>query len=144
MFKNIAVTFEEYPEAKRAVQSALELAQRLGASLTVLVIAEPLSAYPSFTVSANPPALQTPRQDRAVFYEEATKHITAQGDGAGLEISTHVLEGDTVHAVLDFVAANGVDLLIVGLHRHALRISNLRSTVYSLTQELSCNVLGVH
>ncbi len=145
MYKNIAVAYEEdHLESARALKHAIELAEILGAPLKVLTIAQPLPAYTAFSAAADPSALQTLKQDKAAFYEAWERRITAEGEANGVAVSAHVLEGDTVRAVTTFVGSHDVDLLIVGLHKRALRISSLWSTVYSLAQDLSCRVLGVH
>ena len=145
MYKNIAVAYEEdHLESTRALKHALELAKILGAPMKVLTIAQPLPAYTAFSAAADPSALQTLNQDKSAFYEAWQRRIATEGEASGVTVSAHVLEGDAVHAVTAFVVSHDVDLLIVGLHKRALRISSLWSTVYSLAQDLSCSVLGVH
>ena len=144
MFSKIAVAYEEHPESARALERALELAKLLGVPLTVLTIAEPLPAYTAFSAAANPGAIHLLEQDRTAFYESLKGRIAAHGAAENVEVSAHVLQGDMVRAIVDFVDTHGIELLVVGLHRRTLRLSSLWSTVYSLAQELTCSVLGVH
>jgi nucleotide-binding universal stress UspA family protein len=60
------------------------------------------------------------------------------------QVTTHLENGDTVESIHHFVRDHQIDLLVIGLHRRTLRMSSLWSVVYSLAQELSCNMLGVH
>ena len=144
MFRKIAVAYEENPESARALQRAFELAKLLHLSLTILMVAEPLPAYTAFSAALDPSAMQTLEADRMKFYEKVKEQIAVRGKAEGVGVSVHILEGDTVRTIVSFVDTQGVDLLIVGLHRRTLRLSSLWSTVYSLAQELTCSVLGVH
>jgi nucleotide-binding universal stress UspA family protein len=144
MFKNIAVAYDGHPESIRAFRRALELAKMLGISLKVLTIAEPLPAYTAFSVAGDSSAIRTLEQDRQAFYEDLIRRAANEGNAEGIEVSAHTLEGNIVQAVTEFVGEHDVDLLVVGLHRRALRISSLWSMVYSLAQDLTCSVLGVH
>ena len=144
MFRSVAVAYEEHPEGVKAFRRALELAKLLEVPLTVLAIAEPLPAYTAFSAAADTVAMQILEQDRTGFYERVTSRLTDEGHATGVAISAHILDGETVHAIVDFVERKGIDLLVVGLHRHTLRVSSLWSTVYSLSQALSCSILGVH
>jgi nucleotide-binding universal stress UspA family protein len=144
MFQNIAVAYEDHPEAKRAFEKALGLADRLGNSLTVLIVAEHLPAYSAFSVAADPSAVRILEQDRFALHEALKSRVMLEGSTAGVEVSVHILEGDTVRTIEQAVENLSIDLLIVGLHRRSLRISSLWSTVYTLAQDLSCSVMGVH
>jgi nucleotide-binding universal stress UspA family protein len=57
---------------------------------------------------------------------------------------TDLAEGEEVDVIVRFVHRYKADLLVVGLHQHALHISRLWSTVYQVAQDAPCSVLGVH
>ncbi|HEY9126770.1 MAG TPA: universal stress protein [Acidobacteriaceae bacterium] len=145
MYKHLAVAYEEgHPESKRAFQHALAVAKLLSQPLKVLTIAEPLPAYAAFSAAADLSAMHTLEQDKSAYYEQWRGRVVDEGNAQGVEISAYLLEGNSVHAITSFVAQHDIDLLIVGLHKRALRISSLWSTVYTLAQDLNCSVLGVH
>ena len=144
MFKNIAVAYEDIPQGRHALARAIELSGKLGSPLTILTIADPMPAYMAFTAAAGSTAMQVLEQDRTEFYEEQKQRLIDEGQKHGVAVSAYILDGNRVQAIVDFVTTNEIDLLVVGLHRHSLRMSSLWSTVYSLAQELSCSVLGVH
>lgn len=144
MFKNIAVAFEETPESRNALRAAFELARKLGAPLTSLTVVGPLPAYAAFAVAADTAAWETLEQDRSDYCEQLKLGIMAEGLARGVEVSVHILNGDRVQSIVEFVDKHHVDLLVVGLHRRSLPLTSLWSTVYSLAQSLSCSVLGVH
>lgn len=144
MFSNIAVAYEEHPESVRALKRAFELAKMFGVPLTVLTITEPLPAYTAFSVAADSSAIHSLEQDRLTFYDELKRRLTAEGAAEGVEVSAHILQGNAVQTIVEFVHHHNIDLLVVGLHRRTLRLSSLWSTVYSLAQDLSCSILGVH
>ena len=62
----------------------------------------------------------------------------------GVELETHLVEGEEVDAIVRFLAHYKTDLLVIGLHPHQSHISRLWSTVYALAQDAPCSVLGVH
>lgn len=143
MFKNIALAYEHRPESAKALTQAIELANKFGATLSVFTVVEPLPAYTAFSVAADTSALRTLEQDRTAFFEKWKENIVSAGETETVDISAHVLDGNTVQAITEFVENHEIDLLIMNLHRHTLRISGLWSSIYSLSQTLPCNVLGV-
>jgi nucleotide-binding universal stress UspA family protein len=144
MYRKIAVAYEDHPEAERAFKQALSLAQRLELPLTVIVVEEPLPAYTAYTAVADPAAMQVLSQDKQAFYETMASKLMNEGTALGVQIDHQMVSGNTFTGVVEFVESAGIDLLVVGLHRRALRISSLWSTVYSLSQALTCSILGVH
>jgi nucleotide-binding universal stress UspA family protein len=56
MFRKIMVAYDESPEAARALSTAIELAKEIRAELSVVTVLEPLPAYYSFAVLAEPSA----------------------------------------------------------------------------------------
>ena len=142
MYQRIAVMYEHHAEGKKAFTQAIQIAKLLHLPLTVLTVAEPLPAYTAFA-AADPTALHTLETDRTDFYDGLRTQLTSQGVAEGIETESHMLEGGAVHVIADFVTRNKVDLLIVGLHHRALRIASMWSTVYLLSQAVSCSILGV-
>ncbi|MBV8437589.1 MAG: universal stress protein [Silvibacterium sp.] len=60
------------------------------------------------------------------------------------DLETHLLEGDTVDAIMRLLLDHKTDLLVVGLHRHSSHILRLWSRAYEIALDAPCSVLGVH
>ena len=144
MFKNIAVAFDESPEAARALNAALHLAAALNTGLHVLTVAEELPAYTAYGVAGDPTVLRTLGEDRSKFYADLQNSAREKAANDSIEVATHLLDGERVDAIIHFVREHKIDLLELGLHHRSLRVSRLWSTVYTLAQEVPCSILGVH
>jgi|HubBroStandDraft_5_1064220.scaffolds.fasta_scaffold30272_4 nucleotide-binding universal stress UspA family protein len=144
MFKNIAVAYDESPEAGRALTAAIRLATALHAGLQTITVVEELPAYTAYGVAADPGILRTLGDDRSRFYEQLQNTAREKALAEGVRIETHLLDGERVDAIVHFVNVHEIDLLIIGLHRRSLVVSRLWSTVYTLAQDVPCSVLGVH
>ena len=144
MYRNIAVAYDESPEAGRALAAAIHLAKALGIGLQTITVMERLPAYTAYAASLDASVLCTLEQDRRNFYEQVLETARAAALRGGVQLITHLMDGDTVDAIVGFVCDYKIDLLVIGLHRRADRVSRLWSTVYTLAQSVPCSVLGVH
>jgi nucleotide-binding universal stress UspA family protein len=144
LFTTIAVALDESPEAERALNVAIQLAKALGTNLhTVTAMAE-LPAYTAYVAAVDASMVRTLDGDRVAFYEhlQATAKSTALQEG--IELTTHLLDGEKVDGIVDFVRERQINLLVIGLHHRSFRMSRLWSTVYTLAQDVPCSILGVH
>jgi nucleotide-binding universal stress UspA family protein len=144
MFKRIAVAYNESPEAARALASAIHLAKALGAELGAVTIAPELPAYTAYVAAVDPSLTRTLAKGRREAYEKLHSEAREAALREGIELATHLLEGDEVDALVHFLVQYKADLLVIGLHYHLLHISRLWSTVYELARDAPCSVLGVH
>jgi nucleotide-binding universal stress UspA family protein len=144
MFRNIAVAYDESPEAGRALATAIHIASALNAELRTITVVEELPAYTAYGVAADPAVLRTLGDDRTRFYERLQKEAREKASAEGMQVATHVLDGERVDAIVRFVSDHKIDLLVIGLHHRSLRVSRLWSTVYTLAQDVPCSILGVH
>ncbi len=144
MFRNIAVAYDESPEARRALAAAIHLAAALNTSLQTITFAEELPAYTAYGVVSDPSNLRTLAEDRAKFYAALQKKAQEVASAEGVQVATHLVNGDKVDAIVRCVHEYKIDLLVIGLHHRSLRVSSLWSTVYSLAQAVPCNILGIH
>jgi nucleotide-binding universal stress UspA family protein len=144
MFTNIAVAYDGSPESERALTTAISLAKVMGVGLHTITMLEAPPAYTVFAAATDGAVLRTLEDDRDAFYEHLQRLAVSRGDTEGVQVTTHLESGDTVESIHHFVRDHQIDLLVIGLHRRTLRMSSLWSIVYSLAQELSCNMLGVH
>jgi nucleotide-binding universal stress UspA family protein len=144
MFKKIAVACNETPEANRALASAIQLAKTLGAELRVVILKQELPAFTAFASAADSSLTQALLEDRSQHYGQLQVGALKTAWREGVVSATHLLDGEGVEALLDFLAKEKPDLLVIGLHRHTSHISRLWNIVFELAQDAPCSVLGVH
>jgi nucleotide-binding universal stress UspA family protein len=144
MFKKIAVAYNESPEARRALASAIQLAKSIGAELQAITIMPDLPGYTAYAAAADPSLEGTLLEDRRRHYEQLHAEARTIALSEGIDLATYLLEGDEVGVIVDFILHHQTDLLVIGLHRRTLHISRLWSTVYEVAQQAPCSVLGVH
>jgi nucleotide-binding universal stress UspA family protein len=144
MFRKIIVAFNESPESERALVSAIRLAKSLSAELQTITFLPGLPAYTAFAGVADPGISQVLEQDQLKLYERLQESARERARSHGINITTHLVGGDGVGAIVDFLRTQRADLLVLGLHPHDLHISRLWSTVFELAQDAPCSVLGVH
>ncbi len=144
MFTNIAVAYDESPEAGRALTAAIDLAKCLGSGLQSISVMEKLPAYTAFATATDPALVATLEQDRHEFYEAMQAKAKADAEAQGVQLVPHTVEGEAADAIVRFVCDSKIDLLVIGLHRRPSRLSSLWSTVYTIAQNIPCSVLGVH
>jgi nucleotide-binding universal stress UspA family protein len=144
MFHRIVVALNESQEADRALAAAIHLAKTLNAELHAVTVAAGLPAYTAFAEAADSSLSMVLREDRAKSYEALAGRVDSLARGNGVEIHNHLLAGDEVDTIADFLRAQKADLLVVGLHQRDFYIARLWSTVYALALESPCSVLGVH
>ena len=144
MFKNIAVAYDESPEAGRALAAAIHLAKTLGVGLQTITVMERLPAYTAFATNADPAMLSVFEEDRSKYYEQMQETARALALRDGVQLATHLVDGETVDGIVNFVCDHKIDLLVIGLHRRHDRLSRLWSTVYTIAQNVPCSVLGIH
>jgi nucleotide-binding universal stress UspA family protein len=144
MFRKIAVAYNESPEAKRALVSAIQLAKHLNADVQIVTVMADFPSYTAYAVAADVSLTRVLEDDRTKFYGFLQDAARTYASDHGVELSCHLIEGHEVEAIVDFLRSQKADLLVVGLHQRDLYIARLWSTVYELAQEAPCSVLGVH
>jgi nucleotide-binding universal stress UspA family protein len=144
MFRKIAVAYNESPEAKRALLSAIQLAKCLDAEVRIITVMAELPAYTALAGVEGPAVPRILQDDRVKFYEDLQEAARALAKSHDIEILCHLVKGREVEAVVHVLHEQKADLLVIGLHQRDLYIARLWSTVYELAQEAPCSVLGVH
>lgn len=144
MFKQIAVAYDESPEACHALNAAIQLAKTLGSGLQCITVMEKLPAYTAFVASEGPTLLNVLQEDRVKYYEQMQAAARRLALREGMQLETHLMDGEETEGVVNFVCEHKIDLLVIGLHRRHDRVSRLWSTAYTIAQNVPCSVLGVH
>jgi nucleotide-binding universal stress UspA family protein len=128
MFNKILVAYDESPESERALLTGIRLAKSLNAELRAVSVQENLPPYAGYI-------------DAEVSGGTSLVHQQA-AEREGVILTTELVEGDEVRAIVECMRRNQSDLLVVGLHRHSLLFSRLRNhTTYDLVQQLSSSIL---
>jgi len=144
MYKKIVVALDESKEARRALTRAIELAALLKAELTILTVSEPLPSYAAFIDAELHGARQTLMDERNAFYGDLQKQGLALATAAGIQAGAKVVEGDEVQSIVDHIAANGIDLLVIGRRHHATMSRLWGGTVHNIAEKSRCSILAVY
>jgi len=125
------------PESADAESRALELAQRLGASLVVLTVVDPRGL--------RRPGQPTLRVDQArALRERQVTALVEQARDLGITASFLVWDGDPGSTVVAAIEAEGADLAIVGRRgRGRLERAVLGSVSDHVVRHAACPVLVV-
>lgn len=121
MYERVLVGTDGSPTAARAVDRAVEVAEAAGAPLTILSAGRPDKAA-------------------AVVEAEAARHA-----GAGVAITTEVVDDDAVAALVETARNGGYDLLVMGNRgmTGVTRFLRLGSVPNKVTHQLPCSLLIV-
>lgn len=138
-FKTILVGDDGTPEAERAVEVAMSLAQSLRAKLIVLGVVEPQSAESQ----AEGYGLETVSQARERLKERLHQKIQAIAQSE-IEVITEIFEGNPDEVIVQRVEEDSVNLVVVG-RRDIARVRHWLegSTSESLVRHCPVSVLVV-
>jgi len=85
------------------------------------------------------------RQQVADYHRDLLMRARQAAQQEGIVLTTELVAGDEVQAIIECAQRNQSDLLVLGLHRHSLLFSRLwNHTTHDLAQQLSSSILGVH
>ena len=143
MYKKIVIALDESKEARRALERAIELAGQLKSELTIITVEEPLPSYAGFMDSEMPGARQKLTDERNAFFSKLQKEGVAEAEAAGLKAKAVIVEGDEVQAIVDHIAANGIDLLVIGRRHHSNMSRLWGGTVHNIAEKSQCSILAV-
>jgi nucleotide-binding universal stress UspA family protein len=114
VFGTIVVGTDGSETAGKAVSQAIELAQKLDATIALVSAYEPVSSARLREESQQVPKdlewMVNPREDVDQTLGEAASHIKA----AGVEVAVHAREGDPADAILDVAEETNAGLIVVG------------------------------
>ena len=141
-FKKILVPTDFSPHSQEALRTAVDVAQKYGASITLIHVYEPVAyTLPEGYV------LVTPQQlvDLNSELERRLAKAKAEAVQAGVrEISTELLQGPPPHEIVDFAQQKAMDLIVMGTHgRTGIKHTLLGSIAERVLRKAACPVLTV-
>jgi nucleotide-binding universal stress UspA family protein len=138
MFRKILTANDGSEGAARALSAAISLAKTHGAELHMISVEE----MPRFPVSVD--EVVEDKLDADHRYQSVVAGAHAQAQAQGIKLATHVLPGHAVSTIVDFVARERFDLLVVGYMGHSALYSRLiGGTTDRLVEHAPCNVLVI-
>jgi len=144
MYRKITVAYSGSPEVARALSQAIHLAKALGSALCAITVQEDLLPYTTYAAAFDSSLSRALIEDQQVHCARLHSEARETALREGVKLETHLLEADAVDAIVRFLLDNKTDLLVIGLHRHASRMSRQWSMVYEVALDAPCSVLGVH
>jgi nucleotide-binding universal stress UspA family protein len=145
MFKRILVAYDESPASGRALLTGIHLAKSLNAELRAVSIQEKLPPYSGYIDAEVPGGTALLRQQASEYYRKLQTEAEEAARQEGIALTTELVEGDEVEAIVECAQRTHSDLLVVGIHRHPLLLSRLwNHTAHDLSQRVTSNILGVH
>ncbi len=121
-------------EGVALVQYAALLSKRVGATLEVLHVVEPMSDIPSL-------ARERALQDGA--REIATHAVRSMLQQAGVEAKSRVVVGEIVGRTTEAAKEDGADLVVVGRGALAEPFGRIRTHAFGIIEQSPCPVLSV-
>jgi len=145
MFKRILVAYDESPASGRALRTGIHLAKSLNAELRAVSIQEKLPPYSGFIDAEIPGGTAFLQEQASEYYRKLQTGAQEVARQEGIVLTTELVEGDEVDAIVEYAQRTHSDLLVVGMHRHLLLLSRLwNHTAHDLSQRVASNILGVH
>jgi nucleotide-binding universal stress UspA family protein len=119
MLKRIMVAYDESPESERALLTGIHLAKRLNAELRAVSVQEKLPPYSGYIDAEVPGGTALLRQQASDYYRDLQSRARETAQQEGIILTTELVEGDEVQAIVECVQKTQSDLPVLGLHRHS-------------------------
>jgi nucleotide-binding universal stress UspA family protein len=134
MMKKVLIAIDYNPASEEVANAALELIRSMDAEISLIHVLTEVSYYgthyPTFLgyegdmgMGSNFNMAMEIRKVAEEFLEKAAEHLNHQ------KVSTHLAEGDTANAILDYAREWNADLLVIGTHSHSTWEKILMGTV---------------
>jgi nucleotide-binding universal stress UspA family protein len=138
MFSSILVAIDGSDPSNRALDVALELAGLTGGRVAALAIEGPLPAY-----AATIGEVEEVKREKDAFFGALATGARERAAKRGIELAVEVRPGHAAELIVEFAAARGHDLIVLGHKGHFLRDHLLGSTADRVAEHASCPVMIV-
>jgi nucleotide-binding universal stress UspA family protein len=127
--KTIVAALDFSDASDPVLEAGAKMAKAFGATLHLVHVVEPEPSYSAYGFTPEEfPAIhvfQKEARTRAkAFLEERRSKVSED-----LPVETHLLEGNPLHALLDFGVDHEADLVVLGSHGHGVMASVLLGSV---------------
>ena len=139
MFRKVLVGNDGSEGAKKALQAAIDLATRYDAELHEICIEEHLPHY-----AATIGEVVEAKQEATDYFRQVTRDAELFAEAHGIRLTSHVVPGHVVEAIVQFVKDQGFDVLVIGFMGHSRIFDRIwGGTSQNVTRLASCSVLVV-
>jgi nucleotide-binding universal stress UspA family protein len=139
MFQKILVALDGSAAAKRALQTALDLAQLSRAEIHALGVEEHLPHYVA-TVGE----FEEEKEEQDSVFAKVMSEARAISGEQGFTLETRIQAGNAAHCIIEAARDGGFDLVVLGAKGHSvIRDFLLGTTTDRVSHHAPCSVLIV-
>jgi len=144
MFRRILVPTDFSPASQAALAQARQLAEHFGSSLQIVHVAEEPASSSGFVADGFAPASDDMREGQLARARQTLAALVSASDRKRLHVRTDVLTGVAATAIVDYAAATGTNLIVMGTHgRTGLAHLLMGSVAEHVVRTAPCAVLIV-
>lgn len=138
MIQKMLIANDGSAGGEQALKAALDLARRLGLPLAMVCVQE----LPSFPATLE--EIVEEEKEQSQRFVAIVERAKERADEQGVAFEAHVLEGQAVPSIVDFIKTHGYDLLVIGFMGHsALYNRVIGGTTDRLVEYAPCQVMVV-
>jgi nucleotide-binding universal stress UspA family protein len=139
MFGQILIAHDGSDSARKAFDTAVQLAATLGAHLRMICVEEEIPRHAEVIDELRE------EKDRAdSYFGQLAEQCRTLAAIDSVDIATVIVPGHAVKVIGDFVRENAIDLLVIGFTGHSRIYEHIwGGTAHNLTGTVRCNVLVV-
>jgi nucleotide-binding universal stress UspA family protein len=139
MFKKILVGYDGSDGAKKALQTAVDLAKHCGAELHSISIEEDLPHY-----AATVGEVVEAKAEKNGYFSKLINEATEMAAMENVVLHAKVVAGHEVQTFVDYVREHHFDLVVIGFMGHSKIYDRVwGSTSQNLTRLVPCTVMVV-
>jgi nucleotide-binding universal stress UspA family protein len=139
MFKKIAVATDGSDTADRAVEMALDIAERYNAQLLVLSAYEPVSSAQLETEREGAPEEIQWSINPTEYVDKTLADVAERAEARGLEVTSLARQGEPASVICQLASEHRADLLVIGNKGMQRRLFG--SVPRSICQQAPCSVV---
>ena len=138
MYRKILIANDGSEGAAKALATAVELARHLDAALHMVCVEE----LPRFPTTVD--EVVEEEQEARRRFDGVIERARARAEASRVKLEPHVVAGHAVPSIVEFIAREGCDLLVIGYMGHSALYNRLiGSTTDRLVELAPCQVLVV-
>ncbi len=135
-FDSVLVPTDGSQGARKALDCAVALCQRLGSELTILGVEGRLPAY-----AASLGEVDEVKQEKDAFFARVLDEAAALAQALGVSARTDRVAGPAADMIASYARAHGADLIVIGHRGHFLGDYLIGSTADRVAHHAHCPVM---